>query len=326
MSAAAFAIGVDLGGTNLRAGAVDASGAVLCRRSVPVGADKSAASVVRLVAAEVRAIADELAGTPAAIGCGIPGIVDAAGGIVQASPHFPLWNEEPMRERISAALSLPVTIDNDANCHALGEARCGAGRWHRNVICLTLGTGIGGGLILDGELFRGDRGYAGEVGHIVVEPEGEPCGCGGRGCLEQYAASHGFSVFARRLPEAQRTALVAAAGAPEGELTPEIMARLADEGNAVAQELWEEWGRYLGVGIATLVNTLGVMTFVIGGGIVRSWDKFIGAARASALSHTYPRHASELVFLKAELGDDAGIVGAALLERSSSIMAGRRIP
>ncbi|MFA4874455.1 MAG: ROK family protein [bacterium] len=307
-----FAVGVDLGGTNLRAAAVDDAGSILVSRSVPVG-DRSAKAVIAEIADMVRAIENELGMRPAVVGCGVPGIVDSERGVVYASPHFPQWRDEALRDSLADEVKLPVAMDNDANCHALAEAMLGAGKGSRNVIMLTLGTGIGGGLVLDGKIFRGDCGFAGEVGHIVVEPEGEPCGCGGRGCLERYAASHAFPLHASRLPDPARDALAAQAGVPISKLTPEIVARLADDGNLNAIALWEDFGRYLGVGIATLINVLGIMTFVVGGGIVRSWEHFIEETKKSALSHTYARHAQYLQIKRAALGHDAGVIGAALL-------------
>ncbi len=314
MNNKSFVIGVDLGGTNLRAAGVDDSGKILVSRSAPVG-DKSSSAVVAAIAGSVSEIANDIGSKPVAVGCGVPGIVDAENGVVHASPNFPAWSEEKLRDAVCSKVGVPVAMENDANCFALAEAMLGAGRGHRNVVMLTLGTGIGGGLVFDGKVFHGDSGFAGEVGHIVVEPDGEPCGCGGRGCLERYAASHAFAVHARRLPNAENASLLAAAGVDASAITPELAARLADEGNESAAVLWNEFGRYLGIGIATLVNILGVFTFVIGGGITKSWDRFISAAKAAALSHTYARHAAYLKLLRAGLGDNAGVIGAAIEAR-----------
>lgn len=306
------AIGVDLGGQNLRIAMVSPAGIVREGMQVPVGADRSAAAVARLIGEGIRALAGKEGGQPMPVGCGIPGIVDADRGVVHASPNFPPWRDEPIASMIAAECGCDVRIDNDANLHALGEALRGAGRGHRNTVMLTLGTGIGGGLVFDGRIFHGDAGFAGEVGHIVVEPEGPVCGCGGRGCLELFAAARGFRLLAARLPSAERDALLAAAGVDLSELTPEVIARLDDAGDRIARALWQEFGRYLGIGIATLVNVLGVMTFIIGGGIARSWERFHEAARGSALSHTYPHHAGKLQLLRAELGEEAGVLGAAV--------------
>lgn len=305
-----FAIGIDIGGTNLKVGIVDCQGNVVARLSQPVGGDKSSEGVVGQIAALVEGLRQKSPGPVLAIGCGVPGIVNFERGIVYNSPNFPLWREEPIVEMIRQRIALPLTLDNDANMHAIGEACFGAGKDHCNMVLLTLGSGIGGGLILDGKVFHGDRGFAGEVGHIVVEPGGVPCGCGGRGCLEQYAASHGFGTFLGRMSDNERKAFLKDARVPLDGITPEVVARLADGGNKVAIRLWEEFGGYLGIGIATLINVLGVETFVIGGGITKSWNRFIDAARRTALSHTYSYHADHLIIERGMLGNDAGIVGA----------------
>lgn len=309
-----YTIGVDLGGTNLRAAAIDGSGTIIDRRATPV-VGKSAAAVVDAVIAQVSALENSIGSKVRGIGLGVPGIVDWENGVVHASPHFPEWSDVPIREFVARAVDRKVCMDNDANCHAFAESRLGAGKGLRNMVMLTLGTGLGGGLILDGKLFHGDSGFAGEVGHIVVEPEGEACGCSGRGCLERYAASHAFRLHASRLDARVRDELLREAGVSLDALTPEIAARLAENGNAAAIGLWREFGRYLGVGIATMVNVLGVLTFVIGGGITKSWDKFIDSAKASALEHTYERHAAFLGLRRAKFSNDAGVIGAALQAR-----------
>ena len=306
-----LAVGVDLGGTNLRAGLVDAAGRVLARNAVPSGPGATVESVVAQIASHEKDLEGRAEGDVVAVGCGVPGIVDAAQGVVHRSPNLPEWNEAPVGAALARVLGLPFVLDNDANMHALGEWRFGAGKGRRSMVMLTLGSGIGGGLILNGEVFHGDAGFAGEVGHLVTEPDGPPCGCGGRGCWELFAGSRAFRIAAERLPAGERAALLAAAGVAVGDLTPERMAGLAGAGNATAIALWEGYGRALGVGIASLLNILGVETFVIGGGIARSFDLFAAAARREALAHTYAWHADRLLIANAILGDDAGIVGAA---------------
>lgn len=312
MSVAEYAIGVDLGGTNVRVGLVDRLGTILSRRSQPIGEDKSPLAVIRIMDRMIKELASKSPRPPAVVGCGIPGIVDYEHGIVYGSPNLPQWCDVAIRDEIASTVGLPVVVDNDANQHALGEHRLGAGKGHDNMVLLTLGTGIGGGLILDGKLFHGDCGFAGEVGHIVVEPDGVACGCGRRGCWEQYAASHGFATHAKRLKKHEREELLSVAGVAADDLTPELMGRLADQGNPIARRLWETFGSYLGVGIATLINTLGVTTFVIGGGIARSWEKFIATALGEIANHTYEENVRRLKLLPAALGDDSGMIGAAL--------------
>lgn len=304
-----LAIGIDVGGTKVRAGLVDARGKVFAGAELSVGKERSSKEVSEKAARLAGELMRGSEGEVEAVGCGVPGIVDFREGVVRASPGFPGWRDEPMRGMISGALGRPVFMDNDANMHAVGEARFGAGRGCENVIVLTLGSGIGAGLILGGKLFRGDEGFAGEVGHVVLEPEGPPCNCGGRGCLELFAAARSFELIETRLSGEEASTLRGALGGKGPD--PASAAILAREGNEAALRLWEEFGRALGVGIATVVNVLGVETFVIGGGISRSLDLFAEHARRSALSHTYVRHEGSLRLIRAELGDDAGIIGAA---------------
>lgn len=305
-----FAIGIDLGGTNLKSGLVNSSGVVAHRHSMPIGDDKSSSRIIDLIIGEIDRLRKGAAGDAVAAGCGIPGIVDFERGFVESSPNLPKWHDVAARDLLSVATKLPIVVDNDANLHALGEQRFGAGRGHKNVILLTLGTGIGGGLILDDKIFRGDNGFAGEVGHLIVEAEGLPCACGGRGCWERYAASHAFQTYADKLPREERNQLCLSL---KDDLNPESLARLAHAQNKTAIKLWKLFAGYLGVGIASLVNTLGVFTFVVGGGIVKAWDLFADEARSSALSHTYKAHADRLILKKAELGNDAGVIGASAL-------------
>lgn len=308
-----MAIGVDLGGTNLKLALVSADGSIVDRASVPVGNDRSATVIAELIGEQIRSLCktDKISGV--SVGCGIPGIVDAERGIVHASPHFPPWHDEPMAKLIAHASGCEVSIDNDANLHALAEALHGAGRGHRNIVMLTLGTGVGGGIVLDGHVFHGDEGFAGEVGHIVIEPDGPPCGCGSKGCLELYAASQGFALHASRLDVRERDALLSAAKCNLSEITPEKIAVLDDAGDPIARKLWCEFGRYLGVGIASMMSVLGIMNFVIGGGIMRSWKRFQEETRRSVLEHTYPHHATKLQLIPAQLGEESGVMGAALL-------------
>lgn len=294
-----FAIGIDLGGTNLRVGLVRSDGKIEVQKSVPVGKDKSAKRVAALIGEQVVSMAKQASTEPIGCGCGIPGIVNAQKGIVYSSPNFPAWKNIDFLKLLKEKISLPLIIDNDANMFALAELLYGAGRGHKNLVVLTLGSGIGGGIVIDGKVFHGDRGFAGEVGHIVVEPEGVPCGCGSHGCFEQYAASRAFINMAKKKPIDSK------------QLKPELMAKLARQGDKTAKEMWKIFGSYLGIGIASLINALGITTIVMGGGITKSWDLFIGATRAEISRRTYKKNVEHLKLLKASLSESTGIVGAA---------------
>lgn len=280
------AIGIDLGGTNLMSGAVTAEGNVLAARETRVG-DKSLQAIIDLLVREIDFFSREAHGDICGVGLGIPGIVDPQAGIVHQSPHFPDFVNINIRERLQQRVALPLHIDNDVNMFALGEARYGAGKGIPHFVMMTLGTGIGGGIFLDGELVHGERGFAGEIGHIIVEPQGRQCGCGGRGCLELYAASAAF----------------------DGE-SPEKMAELAHAGDAKAVERWNAFGRYLGLGIITTMNVLGITTFIIGGGIADAFDLFAPAVQREAQQRTYAKYAETFRLFQAKLRRVGGIIGA----------------
>ena len=308
---AQYAIGVDLGGTNLRVGVVRNDGNVEARIAMPVGRDKSAPRIAELISEQVMVIQQQISVDIIGCGCGIPGIVNGNTGMVFSSPHFPEWQDVEILKLLEKRISLPLVIDNDANMFAVGELLYGAGKGHKNFIMLTLGSGIGGGIIINEKIFRGDRGFAGEVGHIIVEPDGVACGCGSHGCLEQYAASHAFTHLVHRLSKHERDSILTATQGDASLLTPEMVARFASEEKKIAKELWRTFGRYLGIGIASLINVLGITTIVIGGGITKSWELFIDATRAEIESRSFRKNAEQLRLLQASLGESTGIVGAA---------------
>ena len=306
-----YAIGVDLGATNLRVGVVGSDGKIEAQAAVPIGSDKSAGRIAALIGEHVWVMQEQVSLPVAGCGCGIPGIVDQERGIVYSSPNFPQWKDVEILKLLKKDIQIPVIIDNDANMFALAELLYGAGKGRKNLILLTLGSGIGGGIVIDGKIFHGDRGFAGEVGHIVVEPDGVPCGCGSMGCLEQYAASRAFVHLVKRLPKKEKDSIQGRVGQDPERLTALFVADIANEGDPAAKELWRFFGRYLGIGIASLINTLGITTIIIGGGIARSWDLFIDATRAEIVSRTYKKNAENLKLLKTSLGEFTGIVGAA---------------
>ena len=306
-----YAIGVDLGGTNLKIGIVSGEGRVESHASVPVGADKSAEKIAALMGEQVSIVQSKTNNELAGCGCGIPGIINMEDGIVYSSPNFPSWKDTPISRLLSSKIKIPLVIDNDANMFALAELLYGAGRGHKNLITLTLGSGIGGGIIIDGKVFHGDIGFAGEVGHIIVEPDGAPCGCGSHGCWELYAASRSFANLVHRLPKPEKDGLLALVNNDMSQLTPKFMAELAKSGNTTAVDMWRSYGKYLGIGIASLINTLGITTIVIGGGIARASDLFIDATRAEIITRTYKKNAELLKILGASLKEHTAIVGAA---------------
>ena len=295
-------VGVDVGGTKILAGVVAENGTVidLVRASTPGVAD--APQVVQRALLEgVRALQAKHDVT--AVGVGAAGFV-GLDGTVRFAPHVS-WRDEPLAARLTDRLGLPVVVDNDANVTALAELRYGAAAGRREVLVLTLGTGIGGAVVMDGAVRRGSQGLAGEFGHLQVVPQGRLCPCGHRGCWEQYASG---------------TALVRAAreaGAPQGVTGPEVTAA-AEAGTSWAEAAFAEVGRWLGVGLAGLVAGLDPELVVIGGGLSAAGDLLLDPTQA-ALAERLPgrRYRTVPPVVVAACGPEAGMIGAATLARES---------
>jgi glucokinase len=311
-------VGIDIGGTKVLGAVVDPRGQVLALDRRPTeGHDvrKVEDTIVDLVAT----FAQEY--DVAAVGIGAAGFVDVTRTVVMFSPHLD-WRREPLRARVAERIRLPVVVDNDANTMALAECRFGAGRGHRFVLCVTLGTGIGGALVLDNRVYRGANGMAGEFGHMQVVPEGHRCECGNRGCWEQYASGNALLREARELvrsssPMAQRLrALVD--GDADALQGPQIT-DAAREGDPLSIELLADVGRWLGVGLAGLAAGFDPGCIIVGGGLSEAGDLLIEPTRqAFARSLTGRGHRDEPVIVRAELGPNAGFIGAADMARSAA--------
>ncbi|TYB61108.1 ROK family glucokinase [Nonomuraea sp. PA05] len=305
-------IGVDIGGTKVAAGVVDDNGEIVEHTLRPTAADRP-----DVVAETVADVVRELSGdrTIEAVGVGAAGFVDETRSVVRFAPNL-AWREEPLQKKISDLVGLPVVIENDANAMAWGETRFGAGRGQSHVVCLTLGTGIGGGIVIDGALYRGRWGMGAELGHMQVLPGGRQCGCGNIGCWEQYASGQALVKEAREIaeahPERAATLLGLAGGKIEGEEVTEA-ARLGDEASLDAFRNLADW---LGQGMADLAAVLDPGCFIVGGGVSRAADLFIDRARqAFAERLTGHGHRPFAEIRLAELGASAGVVGAADLAR-----------
>jgi glucokinase len=308
-----LAIGVDVGGTKVAALLVDSDGGVLDRRLVPSPAD-NAEAVTRTVVALVAELLSDHDGV-VAVGVGAAGLV-SRDGVVRFAPNV-AWREFPLRERVAAGVRVPVAVENDANVAAWGEFRFGAGRGTADLLVVTVGTGIGGGIVIGGELFRGANGLGAEIGHIIVEPHGPLCGCGNHGCWEQMASGRAIERLGRIAAAEQRGSVLAEiAGGDPSRLTGPDVTKAARDGDPVASGILEEVGRRLGQGIAGLVNVLDPEAVVVGGGAAEARDLLLKPARrAYAESVEAPSHRPEVPILGAELGNDAGAIGAADLAR-----------
>jgi predicted NBD/HSP70 family sugar kinase len=269
---------------------VDSKGKVIRQVKQRVGNKRKPADMIALIKRLIRSLKIPAKAKIIGVGCGVPGIVDVRTGTIGRSPHFPQWRNFRFSQRLSRALGLPVVADNDANMNAVGEHRWGAAKGLKNFVMLTLGTGIGGGIYIDGKIYHGDHGYAGEVGHIVIERDGIDCDCGGWGCWEEYAAA---SFFKMRGWGGKKVEKEAKAGDQE------------------AKRLLKEYGRNLGIGINSLIHVLGITDFVIGGGLSRAAYLFLSATRSEIKRRAYPQNYARLKLRRSKLVDAAGVLGSA---------------
>ena len=298
-------IGVDLGGTNLRCALVTRGGAIIRRQSLATDIGSGSASFLSRLLSALNRLQQEAQGDDLqvlAAGLGVPGLISPEGEILSSLNLPPLEGLNLARE-VASALGLPAVALNDANAGAIGEQRFGAGRGFRSSLMLTIGTGVGGGLILDHRLWTGCDGAAGEFGHMTVEPEGRPCGCGNRGCLEQYVSAG---------------AIAAGAGASQGGAAQTgdnggaaAVAARALRGDAEAARVFEQAGRYLGIAAAGVVNLLNLEAIILGGGVAQSFELLATPMRKEVAARAFALPAATVRIVKGELGDDAGILGAA---------------
>ena len=314
-----LAIGVDIGGSKVIAGAVDVSGTIVDQLRVPTP-DKNKSP--QLVADTITELVQTLAARHdvSAVGIGAAGWLDESRSIVLFAPHL-AWRHEPLRDVMSARLRLPVEIENDANAAAWAEWRFGSARGEQYLICVTMGTGIGGAILADGALRRGRYGMAGEFGHMAVVPGGHRCACGNRGCWEQYASGHALVREARELAAADSTVisqLLDRAGQDVDRITGPLITEAARAGDPAAVELFEQIGTWLGVGIANLAAAFDPGVVVVGGGVSDAGDLLLEPAR-EAYRRQLPGRGfrPEARIVRAELGNLAGLIGAADLARKS---------
>ena len=311
----ALAIGIDIGGTKVAAGVVDEDGTIVAqlRRPTPSTDPEAVEHTIAQVVKELRKDHDVVA-----VGIGAAGFIDAGRSTVLFAPNL-AWRDEPLRDEVAKLVDLPVVVENDANSAAWGEHRFGAGQGLQDLICVTVGTGIGGGIVMNGELYRGRWGIGAEFGHIRVFPNGRRCGCGQDGCWEQYCSGRALLREAREIADVRRDygarLLELGGGTPEG-ITPPEVTRAAQEGDAAALEAFDRVGAWLGQGLADLAALLDPAAFVVGGGVADAGELLLGPARrvfAQRLTGTTHRPHAEI--RAAKLGNDAGMVGAADLAR-----------
>jgi glucokinase len=337
-----FSIGVDLGGTNLRIAAVNQQGDLMEKVTLGTRVTLGKDHVIGEMCDAIRVLAAKYGSTFAlqGIGIGVPGIIDMKTGMLRESPNLPGWAETPVRAEIERLLGTRVILENDANVAALGEKWLGAARNVDDMAMLTLGTGVGGGIVLRGRIWHGMTGMAGEFGHMTVEPEGPPCGCGNRGCVEQYASATAVVRMAKEAIASGRALGLAKAASSDPEFSSKAIYNLAIQGDEEAKKIFGRVGRALGICLANLVNAFNLNMYVIGGGASSAWEAFsphifeelrqrslVYAATAppsplsagtGAAGHVGAEGSTKTIITRALLGSDAGLYGAAQLPLTSN--------
>jgi glucokinase len=332
-----FSIGVDLGGTNLRIAAVDISGHLVEKVTLGTKVSLGRDHVLNDMCDAIQHLSEKYKNSAKmlGIGIGVPGIIDMETGLLRESPNLPGWAEYPVRAEIERRLTTMVILENDANVAAFGEKWLGAAKEHDDMAMLTLGTGVGGGLVLGGKIWHGMNGMAGEFGHTTVEPEGHPCGCGNRGCLEQYASATAVVRMAREGIAEHSSSALARAAHEDAEFSAKSIFNLAIQGDEDAKRIFRRVGRAIGIVLSAMVNSLNLPIYVIGGGVASAWEAFapsifeelrqrcmVYAATAppdplaqggGASAHVEPGPGRKTIITRALLGSDAGLFGAARL-------------
>jgi glucokinase len=303
---------IDLGGTKLRSIVSDGSGRVL---GDDIRLSRTEEGLEAILGRMVECLDASLAkagverGQLTALGIASPGAVDSARGIVPDAPQLPGWQDVPLARLMEELVGVPACLENDATAAALGEHRFGAGRGSRYMLYLTVSTGIGGGIIIDGEMYGGKSGAAGELGHVVIDMNGPPCGCGARGCLEALASGTAIATKGEELAESGGSPTLARLSRDEGRVTAEMMQRAAEMGDTASREAFREAGHYFGVALASYVNIFDPEVIVIGGGVAKAGGLLLEQARVTmeALAMAQPLKGVRLVV--SELGDFAGALG-----------------
>jgi glucokinase len=327
-----FAIGVDLGGTNLRIAAVTAVGTVLERISSDTEVRRGRDHVVDEMCRSICKVIDKFGASRqlTGIGIGVPGVIDLQTGMVRDAQNLPDWRNYPVKQEIERRLGTTVILENDANVACLGEKWLGAGMHVDDMCMLTLGTGVGGGMVLQGKIWHGMAGMAGELGHVSVDPNGVPCGCGNQGCLEQYASATAVKRMAKELAAAGKAPDLARA-MEDREFDAQDVYEMAVQGSAAARQIFDTVGWALGVELASIINIFNFPMYVIGGGVANAWSAFAPAMlrevrkRSVVYIATMPQDDDAFpandnrrarpgsTITRALLGNDAGLLGAARL-------------
>jgi len=307
-----YAIGVDLGGTTVKAGLVSASGSIKYQTKYPSKAEQGRNDVLKQIETAIKDVTRNSEGaTIRGIGIGSPGVVDD-NGIVKAPPNFLDFDHVPLKAHIESLFNFPAKVENDANVAGIAESKFGAGKKFKDFLFVIWGTGVGGGIILNNEIYRGPTGGAGEIGHICVDFKGPQCNCGAVGCVEAFVGQKYLSHrTAERLKAHPDSRILALVGGNPDKIEPVYISQAAKSGDLLAHEMLLEAGMILGVALGAVMNTMDLRVSIIGGGISAAGDFVMDAIKRSVQKHVLKPLRPDIRVLPAKLGNDAGILGAA---------------
>lgn len=312
-----YRVGVDVGGTNVKIALIDKKGEILFSKTVPTRAEMGYEYTINNMKQSIRELIEEAKIDPNSlegIGFGFPGQIDCDNGIVRILPNIPGWINVPIAEIMQKEFNVPVKVDNDVRCAALAELNYGAGVGCNNLICITVGTGIGSGLIVNGKLVRGASNAAGEIGHVKLSiNDGPICGCGDTGCMEAYASGPAIVAMAKDYIKGGKSTKYREMTNTKSEITPAVVAQAAKEGDVVAQRIFTIMGEYIGTGLASVVNLLNPEKIVIGGGVADAGEILIAPLKETLTKRAMPIQGSAVEIVPAQLGNTAGVIGASLL-------------
>jgi glucokinase len=304
------AVGVDLGGTSIKYALVNINGKIYKESQRPTNSEAKSAVIlndIKDAILEMKNYADDLGCSITAIGLGSPGCVDINKGFLMGStPNFRYWRDVFIAKELGAKIKLPVFVDNDANLMALGEAKFGAGNGAKQVICITVGTGIGGGIIIDGKLYRGFTFAGAELGHMSIVADGLPCNCGGKGCLEQYASASAIIRAFKKYSLQDKVKI------EKKEPDVKWIFELFEKGNKIAAKAIKECTHYLGIGLSNFINIFNPELIIIGGGVAEAGDVFINLVNKAAFQYAMAKAKESVRIIPAKLGNKAGFLGAAI--------------
>jgi glucokinase len=312
-----LALGVDLGGTGIKLGLVDDHGRIHRSSRMATPAKSDPAEVARLIADQADILLGSIGHRPiVGVGVGAAGDVEPQTGVIRISPNLH-WKNVPLKALLRRRLRYPIVVENDANAAAWAAFVVEAKRSAKSLLCVTLGTGVGGGIVIDGKLYRGATGSAGEVGHMTLIPEGVRCPCGNQGCVERYIGVRAMAAEARHAIEAgEPTLLSRLVEGDVSRLEPLIVQQAARQGDRLANELWQRAGEHLGIGLASVINVLNPDWIVLAGGLSRAGPLLLDPLKRTILKRAFATPAKAAKLVVSKLDQDLGIVGAGLIAHS----------